>query len=68
MQNELRCISYSVRILRMPSKPSKHPRTQNRATNVSLYPLSPDDAVRAILSIGKDDVKRIVAKKPAKRK
>jgi len=49
--------------------PKKTPsRIQNRASNVSLYPLTPDDAVRAVLSISKEDAKRITHDKPGKRK
>lgn len=56
-------------MLAMPQKkPAKPARTQNRATNISLYPLSPDEAMRAVLSISKEDVKRIMAKRPGGKK
>jgi hypothetical protein len=34
----------------------------------TLYPLSPDDALRAVLAIKPADVKRIIASKPGKKK
>lgn len=53
----------------MPSKPQKPTdRTQARASNVSLYPLNPDEALKAVLSISKKDAKRIISSKPGKRK
>ncbi|MGB7158011.1 MAG: hypothetical protein WBD40_08080 [Tepidisphaeraceae bacterium] len=48
----------------MPKKP--HPG--RRGDPVSLYPLSPDDAIRAVLQIAPADVKRIIASKPGKKK
>lgn len=38
-----------------------------RGDPVSLYPLSGDDALRAVLQIKPADVKRILAKKPEKK-
>jgi hypothetical protein len=46
----------------------KSPIIQNRKSNLSFAPLSMDQAVDAIFAIKPADVKRIVAKKPAKRK
>jgi hypothetical protein len=43
-------------------------RTQNRSSNVSLFPLTPDQAMKAVLSISKEDAKRIVASKPGKKR
>jgi hypothetical protein len=55
----------------MPDKKKKSPlpsgRVQNRLSNVILYPLSPDDAMRRVLSISKADAKRIVQSKPGKK-
>ena len=48
-------------------KPAQH-RTQVRKTNVSLYSLTPEQAVRAILQISPADVKRIVGSKRGKQK
>lgn len=46
-------------------KPAKG---QNRASNVMLHPLTPDQAVRAMFSISKTDAARIVASKPGRKK
>ena len=35
---------------------------------MSLYPLKPDDALRAVLAIKPADVKRILASKPGKKR
>jgi hypothetical protein len=51
-----------------PTKPKSTGRTHSRASNVSLYPLSPDEAMKAVLSISKEDAKRIVASRPGKGK
>ena len=45
---------------------AKHPG--RRGLRVSLYPLTADQAVRGIFRISKDDVKRIVGKKPGRKK
>lgn len=49
------------------SKQSK-PRSGRRGDPVSLAPLKPDEAIRAIFQIKPDDVKRIVSKRPGRRK
>ena len=36
--------------------------------NVSLYPLTPDEALKAVLSISKEDAARIIGKKSGKKK
>lgn len=46
----------------------KPPKGQNRASNVQLHPLTPDQAVRAMFSISKADAARIAASKPGKKK
>jgi len=50
--------------LHMPKKP--HPG--RKGDPVSLYPLTPDQALRAVLQIKPADVKRIIASKPGKKK
>ncbi len=50
----------------MPRKKKPHPG--RRGDPVSLYPLTPDDALRAVLAIKPADVKRIIASKPGKKK
>ena len=53
----------------MPNKPSKPTgKTQNRSSNVTVFPLSADEAMRAVLSISKEDAKRIIGTKPGKKK
>ena len=55
----------------MPDKKKKSVpsgRAQNRLSNVILYPLTPDDAMRRVLSISPADAKRIVQSKPGKKK
>jgi hypothetical protein len=42
--------------------------TQNRGSNINCYPLTADEALRGVLSIGKEDAKRIIASKPGKKK
>jgi hypothetical protein len=49
--------------MRKPKRPSGR-----RGDPVSLHPLHPDDAIRAVFQISKADVKRIVAKRPGKGK
>lgn len=39
-----------------------------RGNNVSLAPLTTDEAVKAIFQISKEDAKRIIASKPTKKK
>jgi hypothetical protein len=51
----------------MPKKPESSKHAGRRGLNVSLYPLTPDQALRAVLAIKPEDVKRIVAK-PKNRK
>jgi hypothetical protein len=46
----------------------KPERAQNRASNVSLHPLTPEQAIRAMFQIKPADVKRIVASKPGRKK
>jgi hypothetical protein len=46
---------------------TKKPHPGRRGDPVSLYPLSPDDALRAVLQIKPTDVKRILASKPGKK-
>jgi hypothetical protein len=54
----------------VPSK--KHAKKKHpcpRGLSVSLYPLTPDQAMgAAVLAIKPDDVKRILASKPGKKK
>jgi hypothetical protein len=51
----------------MAAKPKK--TNPGRAgLRVSLYPMSPDDALRAVLQIKPADVKRIIEKDKPKRK
>lgn len=52
---------------------SKKPRRgagniQNRASNISLAPLTPEQAIKGMFAINPADVKRIVASKPEKKK
>jgi hypothetical protein len=46
-------------------KPAK---AQNRASNVSLHPLTPEQAVRGMFAISKADAARIVGSKPGRKK
>ena len=48
----------------MAKKPTTKPHSGRRGDPVSLAPLKPEQAIRAIFQISKDDVKRIVASKP----
>jgi len=51
----------------MPKKTaSKH--AGRRGLNVSLYPLTADQALRAVLAIKPEDVKRIISKPKNKKK
>jgi hypothetical protein len=50
-----------------PAKPTRKGTTQNRASNLSLAPLSMDEAVDAIFAIKPADVKRVVGSKPGKK-
>ncbi len=50
----------------MPKKSPK-PHSGRRGDPVSLYPLSPDEAMKAVLAISPADVKRILAKRPRKK-
>ena len=50
-----------------PKKPAagaKPKRAGRRGNNVSLAPLSPDDAMRAVLNISPADAKRINESRP----
>lgn len=47
---------------------AKKPHAGRRGDPVSLYPLSTDDAIRAVLQIKPEDVKRIVGSKPGKKR
>jgi hypothetical protein len=47
-------------------KMRKHPG--RGGNNVSLYPLTADQAVRGMFQIAPEDVKRILAKRPGKKK
>lgn len=49
-----------------PAKPAK-PRSGRRGDPVSIYPLKPDDVLRAVLQIGPADVKEILASRPGKK-
>ena len=48
-----------------PAKPAS--KTQNRASNLSIGSLSPDEALQAMLSISPADVKKVLASKPGKK-
>ena len=48
--------------------PSPPARTQSRASNLSMAPLSMDEAVDAIFAIKPADVKKVVASKPGKKR
>jgi len=52
----------------MATKPHNPNPAGSKGRPVSLHPLSTDDAVRAILAIKPDDVKRIIAATSAKGK
>ena len=41
---------------------------QDRASNVRLHPLTPEQAIRGMFQIKAADVKRIVASKPGRKK
>ena len=42
-------------------------RTQNRASNISLHPLTPEQAISGMFKIKASDVKRIVGKAKRRR-
>jgi hypothetical protein len=46
---------------------SPKPRSGRRGDPVSLYPLTPEQAIKGIFQISPADVKRIVAKRPGKK-
>ena len=46
----------------------KKPHPGRRGDPISLYPISGDDALRAVLAIKPADVKRIIASKPGAKK
>ena len=52
----------------MRSKRSKSKHSGRRGDPVILYPLTPDEAMRAVLSISKEDARRIVESKPGKKR
>lgn len=43
---------------------AKKPHAGRGGNNVSLHPLTPEEAITAIFQIDQKDVKRIVAKRP----
>jgi len=51
---------------KMPKTLKKRNTSGRRGDPVSLHPLKPDDAIRAIFQIKPADVKRIIAKRPGK--
>ena len=55
-------------MLPMPAKRSKRKHSGRRGDPVILYPLTPDEAMRAVLSISKEDARRIVESKPGKKR
>jgi hypothetical protein len=46
----------------------KRTRSGRRGDPISLHPLTADQAVRAIFQIKTDDVKKIIASKPGRKK
>ena len=52
----------------MPKKPAKVKHSGRAGLRLSAHPLTADQLVRGIFQIKKDDVKRIVAKRPGKTK
>jgi hypothetical protein len=48
-------------------KPADKPHPGRRGDPVSLAPLTPEQAIRGIFQISKEDVARIVASKPEKK-
>lgn len=59
----------------MSNQPKKKPAPKGSNThpgrggnNISVYPLSGDEALKAVLQIQPADVKRILASKPGKKK
>jgi hypothetical protein len=49
-------------------KPKKNGHSGRKGDPVSTYPLSADELVRGIFKISKEDVKRVLASKPGKKK
>jgi hypothetical protein len=47
--------------------PKSEPKTQQRDSNVSAAPLTPDELVKGIFQIKPEDVKRVLASKPGKK-
>ncbi len=43
-------------------------RAQARATNISAHPLTPDQLITGIFQISKEDVRKVLASKPGKKK
>ena len=52
----------------MPKQPTKRKHSGRRGDPISLAPLSMDQAVDAIFAIKPEDVKKIIASKPGKKK
>jgi hypothetical protein len=58
----------------MSSKPKRtigaanESKSQRRESNVSAAPLTPDQLVKGIFQIKPDDVKRVLASKPGKKR
>jgi hypothetical protein len=52
----------------MPKKPTTSKHAGRRGLNVSLYPLTADEALRAVLAIKPEDAKRIVGKSKNKKR
>ncbi|MBX3360206.1 MAG: hypothetical protein KF912_03475 [Phycisphaeraceae bacterium] len=52
----------------MRKKSAHSTRSGRRGLSVSLHPLTPDDALRAVLSIKQADAKRIIEKAKPKKK
>jgi hypothetical protein len=50
-----------------PTKPAAKKKPSPRAGPISLAPLTPEQAIRGIFAISKEDVARIVASKPEKK-
>lgn len=51
----------------MRKKTARSTRSGRRGLNVSLHPLTPDEALRAVLAIKPEDAKRIIAKSKTKK-
>jgi hypothetical protein len=52
----------------MPKSSSKTKHPGRAGLKVSAHPLTPDQLVRGIFQISKEDVKRIVSSRPGKKK